>query len=76
MLNNKVSAVFVVHGLAEARLNLFCDVEVVKDRYLAGIHLHDVCFFRCNKSYIVLYIFVNFLIVDVDVLERWIEEVA
>ena len=49
VLDNKISSVLIVDHTSEARLNLLCNVEVVEDRYLSCIELHDVCLVWCNE---------------------------
>ena len=76
MLNDKVGSVLVRDNPAKAGLDLTRDVEVVENGQTAFVELHHTEPLRSDKADIV----VNFLedvgIVDVDVLEVRVKEVA
>ena len=76
LLDDKICAAFVVHRFAKARLELFGDVEVVKDGHCAVVFLHNVLLLRRNQVYIVLHLVVDVVIVHVDAVIRWVEHVA
>ena len=66
MFDDEVSSTFVVYSLSERRLYLFCDVEVVEDRYCASVFLYYTYFVGCDDSHIVLYLLEDIIVVDVD----------
>ena len=76
VLDNEICPMLVVDGLAEARLDLLGDVEIVKDRYLTGVELHDGRLFRGDKCHVVFHFLEHLLVVHIDVLVGRIEEVA
>ena len=76
MFDDKISTVFVVDGLSEARFDLFGNVEIVKDRRLARVQFHDASLFRGYQRDIVLYFFKHIVVIDVDVLVSRVEKIA
>ena len=76
VLNDEVCAMSVVDGFAKAGLYLLCDIEIVKDRHLAGVHLYYPSLFRGYHCHVVFYFLTNLLVVDVDVFVSGVEEIS
>ena len=76
VFDDEVSAMLIVHRFSEARLNLLSDVKVVKDRHITVVQFHNACLFRGNQRYVFLHLVEHLLVVDVDVLVRWVKQVA
>ena len=76
VLDDEVGAAFVGDGAAEERLDLFRDAKVVEDGELAGVELDDFFLFGSDEADVVVDALEDVLVVDVDVLERGVEDVA
>ena len=76
VLDDEVCTVLVGNGASEARLDLPCDVEVVKDGQLAAVELYDICFLGCDDGYVSLHFIEYIFVVDVDVFVTGVEYVA
>ena len=53
-----------------------CDLEVVEDRILPVVQLHNLFLIRRDQGNIFLYLLVNRLVVDMDVRERIVQEIS
>ena len=76
VLDDEVGSVFVGNGSSEARFDLPRHVEVVEDGQRSLIELHHVAAFGGDEVDVVVNLVIDFFVVDVDVLEARVEEVA
>ena len=60
----------------ERRFNLFSHREIVKNRHVAFVELHNVFGFWCDQCDIVTHLFIDILVVDVDAGERRVEQIS
>ena len=72
----EVCPVLIVHNFAESRFNLLCNIEAVEDGKFSCKELHDVGFFRSDERDVVFHFLIDFLIVHMNALVSWVEEVA
>ena len=73
MLDNQVSATFVVNCPSKRRFQLLSDIEVVKDGYSACILLDDPLLVWSNQTDIVFYLLEDVRIIDIDTIIGWIK---
>ena len=66
----------IVDSFSEARLNLFCDIEIVEDRYFASVFFYDTGLVGRNERYIILYFLTDFVVINIDILVCGVEEIA
>ena len=76
VLDDHIGAVLIRYRATERRFNLFSHREIVKNRHVAFVELHNVFSFWCNESDIVTHLFIDILVVDVDTGERRIEQIS
>ena len=76
MLHDEVGAVGHGDRLAEARLDLLLDPEVLEDRLLAFVELDDLDLVGSDAADVAADLLVEHLVVDVDVREVRVEQVA
>ena len=76
VFDDKVDTVFDGNNLTEKAFDLLGNVEVVKDRLFAFVELHDLSLLRCDGTDVVLDLFIEFLVVHVDVVKRLVQQIA
>ena len=76
VFDDEVGAVLVIDSLSKARLQLFGDTEVVKDRHCTIIQTDYLFFLWSNEPQVVLDFVVDTAVVDVDAVVRGIEQIS
>ena len=76
MFDNQISSTLVGNGFPERGFDLLCDAEVIENRELAGVALHDARTLGGNECYIIFYFVENGFVVHIDVFVRRVEQVA
>src|SRR5690606_2590872 len=76
MFNDQVSTCPEANGLAKRRFDLTFDAIMLKYLCLARIKLYDLFLFRCNVPDETLDVFIDFFVIYMDVVKRFVEHVA
>ena len=76
MFNDKVSAMLVVDGFAEARLELLGHVEIVEDGYRSVVEFDDILLLGCYQPKVVLDFFTDRAVVDVYAVISGVEQIT
>ena len=76
VLDDKVDTVFDGDDLTEKAFDLLGNIEIVKDGFFAFVKLHNINFLRCESLDVFLDLFIEFLVVHMDVVERLVEQIA
>ncbi len=76
MFNDEISAAFQVNRFPEGNLDLFGNVELIKNRCASGVELNDVFLLRGNAADIVPYLLEHLFRIHHNAVEGRIQHIA